>query len=206
MQKTLPLAIRLGNWRLFSQRREDKRFESVAKKVFERDSHTCHFCDFQAFRHQEVINLNHNYRDNKLDNLATACCFCTQTQFIEAVGSGYGGGRLIYLPEMSQTELNSFCHVTFCAMMNATDYRDSAQTIYRDLKFRSRLIDEKFGEGGSKPAVFAQMLIEQAEDVLESSLKLMKDMRLLPAYPKFKPLLEAWAQDAADELEQQQQQ
>jgi intracellular multiplication protein IcmJ len=196
----IELALTLGNFRLFMQRRADPKFEPIREKVLRRDGHTCYFCGFQAKLYQEIINIDNNYYHNKVDNLATACCFCTQSLFLESVGSGFGGGRLIYMPEMSQVELNSFCHVTFCAMTNASDYRNSAQTIYRTLKFRSQPIDTKFGEGASNPAIFCQMLMEQEGDIAQMSKTVFKDMRLLPAYPKFKTELEAWAKAAAEEL------
>lgn len=200
--QSLPLVVRPGTWRLFSQRREDPRFDDVKAEVLARDQNTCQFCGFQASLYQEVINLDGDYRNNQLDNLATACCFCTQCLFLEVVGNGYGGGRLIYMPEITQPQLNSFCHVIFCAMTNATDYRDSAQSMYRSLKFRSRPVEEKFGENSEKPGVFCQMLLEQDDDVEKLSADILKDLRLLPAYPKFKSQLEDWAKSAAEELEQ----
>ena len=112
-----------------------------------------------------------------------------------------GGGQLIYLPELSQADLNSFCHVLFCAMGNGTGYQDTAQTVYRDFKFRSQPVEDCFGAGTSQPAILGQLLLEQAgrtktpirEDVL-------KEIRLLPSYDKFKLQLEAWAAAALQEL------
>ncbi len=78
--------------------------------------------------------------------------FCSQCYFLESVGvGGYGGGNLIYLPELTQAELNSLCHVLFCAISNDTGYKNSAQTIYRSFKFRTEAVEEKFGEGTSDP-------------------------------------------------------
>lgn len=200
--QSLQLVVRPGTWRLFSQRREDPRFDDLKAEVLSRDENTCQFCGFQASIHQEVINLDGNYRNNKLENLTTACCFCAQSLFLEVVGNGYGGGRLIYMPEVTQPQLSSFCHVIFCAMTNATDYRDSAQSMYRTLKFRSHPVEEKFGEGSTKPGIFCQMLLEQDGDIAKLSADVLKDLRLLPAYPKFKSQLEEWAKAAAEELDQ----
>ena len=42
---------------------------------------------------------------NKVSNLVTACCFCGQCCFLESVSVGkYGGGTLIYLPEIDQAQ------------------------------------------------------------------------------------------------------
>ena len=158
---SLTLAVSPGNWRLFNARRSDPAFAKFAEKVLERDNHTCQYCGFQAKQFQEVINQDNNYQNNKLSNLATACCFCAQCSFLEAVGKGdYGGGTLVYLPEMTQEELNGLCHVLFCAISNATSYRNDAQSIYRDLKLRSKPVEEKLGEGLSQPALFGQILLE----------------------------------------------
>ena len=137
----LQLAVNLTGWRIFVRRKEDKAFLPVAKRVFERDAYTCQYCGFQAKEFQEIVNIDGNYTNNKLSNMITACCFCTQCLFLQAVGlDEMSGGQLIYLPEMSQADLNSFCHVLFCAMGNNTGYQESAQSIYRSLKFRSQLL------------------------------------------------------------------
>src|SRR5437773_7556116 len=160
----LQLAVNLNGWRIFVRRREDKAFLPVAEQVCQRDNFTCQYCGFQARQYQEVVNLDGNYNNNKLNNLITSCCFCSQCLFIESVGlDEMGGGQLVYLPEISQADLNSFCHVLFCAMENNTGYQDSAQSIYRSLKFRSQIIENKFGSGTSNPTIFGQMMVEYQE-------------------------------------------
>src|SRR3989338_7623896 len=157
----LQLAVNLSGWRIFAKRKEDKAFLPVARRVFERDAYTCQYCGFQAKEYQEIVNIDCNYFNNKLTNMMTTCCFCTQCLFLQAIGlDEAGGGQLIYLPEMSQADLNSFCHVLFCAMGNNTGYQDSAQSIYRSFKFRSQLIENKFGAGTSNPSTFGQLLLE----------------------------------------------
>jgi intracellular multiplication protein IcmJ len=198
----LQLSVNPEGWRLYIARKADKAFLPLRDKVFKRDQSVCQFCGFQAQAYQEVINLDNDYRHNKLSNLATACCFCTQCLFFESVGQGgYGGGKLIYLPEMTQVELNSFCHVIFCAMMNGTNYQQMAENIYRSLRFRSQPIEDKYGIGMSNPNVFGQVLIE-SEAV--GRKQLMQDvllhLRLLPSYTKFRKQLSRWASLAAEEL------
>ena len=196
----LRLKASAGAWRLYSARQADPRFKAFEKKVFERDHYTCQFCGFQARSLQEVVNLDGNYTHNKLSNLATSCCFCAQCFFIESVGvGGYGGGSLIYLPELSQIELNSLCHVLFCAIMNDTGYKSTAQSIYRSLKFRSQPVEEKFGEGTSDPSIFGRLLIDLGIET-EKSDQLFQDIRLLPSRAKFRRQIERWAASALDEM------
>lgn len=198
----LQLAVNLTGWRIFARRKSDKAFLPVQKRVFERDNYICQYCGFQAREYQEVVNLDGNYANNKLSNMITACCFCSQGLFLQAVGlDEMGGGQLIYLPEMSQADLNSFSHVLFCAMENNTGYQDSAQSIYRSLKFRSQIIEGKFGSGTSNPNVIGQIIIEYQQQFPDRKVDILNDLRLLPSHAKFRVQLEAWAAAALQELE-----
>jgi len=198
----LKLAVNFSGWRIFIRRREDKVFHGVTEKILRRDNYTCQYCSFQAKEYQEIVNRDGNYRNNKYSNLITACCFCSQCLFVESAGQdGSGGGQLIYLPEMTQNELNGFCHVLFCALGNGTGYQESAQETYRSLKFRSQIIEEKLGTGTSNPSILGQLILEYNSKFPEREVDILKDLRLLPSYTKFKVQLDAWAAAALEELE-----
>ncbi|MBN2690015.1 MAG: type IVB secretion system protein IcmJDotN [Gammaproteobacteria bacterium] len=195
-----PLKLRVvhGEWRLFALRRDDPKFAEFKKRVLRRDNYTCQFCGFQAKDYQEVVNLDHDYHNNKMDNIVTSCLLCAQCLFLDAIGKGeYGGGTLVYLPEFSQNELNAFSHVLFCAMANNTAYKDDAKTIYRTLKLRSKIIEEKLGEGLSDPSMLGQMLIDAyvvgRKQVRE---KMLADIRLLPSRDRFEEQIKKWANSA----------
>lgn len=197
----LELSVKQGAWRLFAARKADPAFLAFSKKVWARDDYTCQFCGFQTKEYQEVINLDQNYLNNRLSNLVTACCFCAQCFFLEAVGKGdYGGGVLIYLPEIDQANLNSFCHVLFCAIANNTGYKSSAQAIYRNFKFRAQAIEEQFGEGTSNPNVMGQLMLETRVDNPGLKEAMSQYVRLLPSLGRFKVQVEYWATTALKEL------
>lgn len=197
----LKLIASPGAWRLYSARKVDPRFKSYETKVLQRDRYTCQFCGFQAKVFQEVLNLDNDYTHNKLNNLATACCFCAQCFFVESVGiGGYGGGTLIYLPELTQAEVNSLCHVLFCAITNDTGYKSSAQNIYRNFKFRSQIVENKFGEGTSDPAILGQLIIDSGVNEKETLDKIFLNIRLLPSRAKFRKQIEHWAASALEEI------
>ncbi|OGV34002.1 MAG: type IV secretion protein IcmJ [Legionellales bacterium RIFCSPHIGHO2_12_FULL_35_11] len=190
-----------GAWRLSSARKSDENFKSFENKIFNRDRYTCQFCGFQAKLYQEIVNLDGDYKNNKLSNLVTSCCFCAQCFFLESVGvGGYGGGTLIYLPELSQAQLNSLCHVLFCAITNDTGYKSSAQTIYLGFKVRSQQVEEKFGEGTSDPAIFGHLLIDSENINDEKLSKVFSGIRLLPSRAKFRKQIEGWAANALEEI------
>jgi intracellular multiplication protein IcmJ len=188
-------------WRMHSARQADPKFLEYSLKIWERDAYTCQFCGFCSREYQEVINLDYDYHNNKFKNLVTSCCFCSQCFFLESVGvGGYGGGSLIYLPEFTQAELNSLCHVLFCAITNDTGYKNSAQSIYVDFKSRSAIIEKKFGEGSSNPSTFGYLLIESKIEDKEVHKKMLDGVRLLPSRAKFRKQIESFAVSAFKEL------
>lgn len=190
-----------GAWRMYSGRKIDPRFQGYELKVLQRDRYTCQFCGFQAKLFQDVINIDNDYSNNRLTNLVTACCFCAQCFFVESVGvGGYGGGTLIYLPELTQSELNGLCHVLFCAITNDTGYKSTAQNIYRNFKFRSQSVEDKYGEGTSDPAILGQLIIDSGVKDKEVLDKIFNNVRLLPSRAKFRKQIEHWAASALEEI------
>ncbi len=197
----IKLNVNPEGWRIFTARKATNAFQEFSKKVFGRDNFACQFCGFQAREFQEVINLDQNYRNNKLSNLVTACCFCTQCFFLDSIGvGGYGGGTLIYLPEITQNNLDSFCHVLFCAITNDTGYKTTAQAIYRSFKLRAQNVEEQFGQGASTPSTFGQLLIESRAKESEYFDPLLREIRLLPSRASFRTQIERWAETALSEL------
>jgi len=190
----LSLTAHFQGWRIFTARKADPAFRRFSERVWERDAYTCQFCGFQANAYQEVVNLNQNYTDNRLANLVTACCFCAQCSFIESVGiSDFGGGTIIYLPHISQGQLNAACHVLFCAIAQKTAYAMCAENILRALRLRAREVEQRFGEGTSDPATLGR-LVQASVGAMADKVKIGLDsLRLLPARARFKTQIEHWA-------------
>lgn len=202
------LNIRLSatesNWRLFMTRKADPSFKNFALRVLQRDHYTCQYCGFQAKELQEIINKDGNYRNNKVDNLVTACVFCAQCFFLEAVGkSDFGGGVLIYLPEISQNELNALCHVLFTIMASGNTIDDvNAKNTYRSIRLRSQVVEQELGEGLSSPSLYGHLLIDsQVNPAHKNSVnkELSSMLRLLPDITRFTAHLEIWLLQALQE-------
>jgi intracellular multiplication protein IcmJ len=198
----LKLAVIPDGWRLFSVRKIDPAFKPFKKKVLQRDQYMCRYCGFQAKRYQDIVNFDLNYHNNKFSNLITACCFCSQCFFLEAVGKDdYGGGVLVYMPEITQNDLNGFCHVLFCAMGNTNSYSTDAQEIYRNLKSRSRIVEKHLGEGVSDASLFGRMLLDApAEDKVRIEKEMLPKLRLLPSFSKFSEQIRGWSEAMTEEL------
>ena len=197
----LTLSAVQGNWRLFMTRKADNAFLDFVEKVYRRDSYTCQFCGFCASIHMEAINVDGDYLNNKLSNLVTSCPFCAQCCFLDAVGKGdFGGGTLIYLPEMTQGQICALSHVLFSSIASGCEYSSKAKEMYRDLKLRSQLVEQQLGEGLSSPAIYGQMLIDTTKSPSGVHEELVKSLRLLPNLKKYGPLSTEWACAAVQAL------
>jgi intracellular multiplication protein IcmJ len=195
----LKLTANPEGWRIFMLRKKDPAFDYFRQTVLARDQFTCQYCGFRASIDQEVINLNHNYKQNSLVNLVTACMFCAQCNFLESLGpDSYGGGTLIYLPECTQIQLNGFCHVLFARILSETTQAELAQQYYRSLKLRAQVVEEQLGDGMSEPAVFGRLLAESGAQIMENTF--MAHLCLLPGQALFKSHVTRWLADQAAPL------
>lgn len=182
-----------GNWQRYHARKRNKAFLALAKSVHNRDKFTCRFCGFQAQQYQYVVNIDHNYSNNKSANLATACAFCAQCFFVDSLEiDGNTGGWIIYLPEITQSDLNHFCRVLFCSMLRDAPYKGKLQTCYLSLQDRGKEIDNVFGPNSCKANTFGQALIDSGvgSDGLQHAM--LTDFRLLPDRKFFTKEIKYW--------------
>lgn len=197
----LPLTLHasLGNFGVFVARRTSAGFRQQALAVFKRDKFTCRYCGFYTQAFLEVVNHDFDYQHNKLDNLVTACCFCAQCHFIESVSDdGYGAGSLIYLPELSQAAVNTFCRSLFISMLTSEEQQEKAQSLYQVLKARTQVVEGHFGEGMSDPKHFGRLWLDfemQQGKTVELDT-MISQLRLLPARGRFRKQIGVWAEIA----------
>ncbi len=200
--QSLSLTASDSNWRLFMLRKADKAFRAFQDKIFSQQNHTCQFCGFQSRQFQEIVNLDVNFHNNKRSNLATACPLCMQCFFLESVGnSDFGGGSLIVLPEMSQSQLNALCHVLFAQMATATSLSNQAKNVYRGMKLRAQLVEKQLGEGMSNPAVYGRMLVDNSgERAAALHQTVTEKVRLLPNIEKFSRQIQSWVLESVNTM------
>lgn len=182
----------------YSRRETMPGFVDFKRKVLDRDHNKCRYCGFRATQHMSVVNRDGNYRNNKMSNMLTACPLCTQCLFVERVPMLGGGGTLVHLPEMTQSDLNGLCHTLFCAIANATVHERTAQDTYNTLKLRANPVESAYGEGRSDPKIFGEMVLNTPLDGIDKvANRTLKDLRLLPKLTDFKQQIKDWSQDAA---------
>ena len=200
----MDIELKLGReqWHHYIRRNYDDAFSKYRLQIHDRDQYTCQLCGFQSTVYMDVLNKDGIYSHNHRDNLVTACPFCVQCHFMEMVGKvGYGGGILVYLPEMTQIELNGLCHALFCAMANTTEYADESEGIYNSLRLRAKVIERQYGEGLSQPGMLGQMLVDTPmQDREQITAAILKDLRLLPLLNKFEKEVNTWAKVSFDQF------
>ena len=114
----------------------------LKQKILERDSHTCAYCGFEAKKYQEVRPLDGNINNQKIDNLITACIFCNQCFDLQKT-SEMRSGVLIWLPEMSQAELNHVARAIYVARISQGTMAESAKGAYKLLIDRREIAKER---------------------------------------------------------------
>lgn len=205
MVQLLPITLtaKRGNWARFKSRRGNQGFAKLEKQILARDQNTCRYCGFTSEKYQVVVNINQDYSpgQSKPNNLATACLFCAQCFFLDGIGHDNNwGGTLIYLPEISQADLNHFCRVLFASMMQDAPYKGKLQTAYLSLKDREHLVNATFGPKSSDPYTFAQTLIDSNLSAEQLQHPVLTNLRLLPDRKSFTEETIYWKTTVFDQI------
>lgn len=163
-------------------------------KVLARDDYTCKFCSFKAKKWQEVHHINDDHSNMSLSNLATACSFCHQCFHLGLAGST-AGGMLIWLPEMTQIELNHLSRALFVAMRDdKSKVYAAASGLYMSLESRGVFMEQHFAAGASDPGVLGQAFLKMKPDTYKDRGSFLKNIRLLPQRSRFEPQVKYWAE------------
>ncbi|MFA6037380.1 MAG: type IVB secretion system protein IcmJDotN [Legionellales bacterium] len=194
----LTLSANLDGWRLFKARRKQSAFQKIAQKVFIRDKYQCQYCGFRDLVHQEVANINGNYRQNEMSNLATCCALCMECNFLGVLGRE---DRIIYFPQMSQADLMHSVRVLFCLIASKTPYVETAKSLYRNLRQLMQPVDEIFGKDASISDLFGQSLLDTQNMGRDVQKKVMLPLRLLPNQQNFSEQILHWSTIILPKLE-----
>jgi intracellular multiplication protein IcmJ len=186
----LTLSANLDGWRLFNARRKHGEFQKIAQKVLVRDKYICQFCGFRDLLYQEIANVDGNYRNNDLANLATSCALCMECNFLGVTGRE---NRIIYFPQMSQADLMNMVRVLFCLITSSTPYVETGKSLYRNLRQLTQPIDEVFGKDASVSDLFGQSLLDTQGITVQGHKKVMQSLRLLPNQQHFTEQISHWS-------------
>jgi intracellular multiplication protein IcmJ len=167
----LPLTLGVG--RLSNAEGGGLGLPSKAKveKIFKRDDFTCRFCGFRSTQYQRTVPFEGDF--------ATACGFCEQVLSLDRAGM-MGSGVLIWLPEITQAELNHIARAIYVA--RAEENGDAAEAAGRALDaLMARRTEAKKRLGSDDPLLLSSVLQENlTEKERASAVAKLEGIRLLP--------------------------
>lgn len=205
--KELILSASKKSWKMSSTHGTEfdkdyqKKHKAVWYSTWQRDNYKCYYCGFHSPKHQEIHHLNDDHDDNSMDNLVTVCPLCHQNFHLDTV-SNTNGGKIIWLPEFSQQELNYLCRAIFIAIEEAemaeAEERDVvgfakiAKMLETSLSERSLIVEQHFQNGSSDPSVFANALINMTEEQYERRGQTLQSFKLLHLKTRFPVQTKYW--------------
>ena len=181
-----------------------KKYKPIWDQVWKRDKNTCYYCGFQSQKFQEIHHLNDDHEDNSVDNLVTVCPLCHQNHHLDTV-SNTNGGKIIWLPELSQQDLNHLCRAIFVAMYFAEQAEKEqtevkgfvkiAKLLEASLLERQVEVEKHIHNGASDPVNLASALIAMNEEQYENRIDFLKNLKLFHVKTRFSVQTKYWAKN-----------
>lgn len=103
--------------------------------VFSRDENTCRCCGFTSGKYQDVHFIDQNRQNLAMDNLATVCIFCHQCFNLDQT-TLMRSGVLVWLPEISQTDLHHIMRSIYVARISQGPMAEAARAALDTLMAR----------------------------------------------------------------------
>lgn len=116
----------------------------IKKAVFDRDDNTCQCCGFQSNKYQEVHFLDQNPSNLSMDNMVTTCIFCHQCFNLDLTCT-MRSGVLIWLPELSQTDLHHVMRAVYVARISQGPMAEAARSTLDSLMARREEARHRIG-------------------------------------------------------------
>jgi intracellular multiplication protein IcmJ len=174
------LPISLSVWRKLDNGEATRagrlRLKAQAETTLARDAYTCRCCGFKSEKFQRVIPADDDLGTD--DPFITVCPFCELCFELDRAGLT-GGGVLIWLPEMSQVELNHIVRALYAA--RGSDHPVAALADRTLDALMARRAEAKKRVGSDDPLLLATVMRESLNDKEYAQGKAKLDgIRLLP--------------------------
>lgn len=180
--KLLPLRLfcQSGNWQAFTERTQSKNYQKIKDIILDRDNNCCCYCGYRSSKN-DLVNLDHNYKKNQQDNIALSCQICLQVVLFDGHGlSERFAGKMIYLPEIQQIDLNHFIRVLYATKTRQPSFQSRLSDILINLDERKDQVESLFGKTSSEARNFSQGLLDLFIDEKKIRHELLKSIKFLP--------------------------
>lgn len=198
-KRPIVLSVKRELWRPLDEDAvpADEAFKATRAEALTRDDYTCQFCDWRSTEQQDVHHFNDCHSDNHVDNLITACKLCHACHHI-GFACQKGAGTLIWLPEVSQAQLNNLVRMFFVINEIGSDAQKAfAKDTWRRLRERADTVKAVWGT--SSPVRFGNKLLIIPQGRYDLRGQFMGPLRLLlsPGSPMVGPAISSWVKQFA---------
>jgi intracellular multiplication protein IcmJ len=151
------------------------RLKSTTERTHKRDGFTCCFCGFHSEKFQRTVP----WVEAGDPPYATACIFCEQVLNLER-GGVTGAGLLLWLPEISQVDLNHLARAIYVARADKGDMAALATRALDALTLRRAEAKKRLGS--DDPLLLATIFRESLDaGEIKSAQAKLEGIRLLPS-------------------------
>jgi len=147
--------------------------QPVHLAVFRRDFHSCRYCGFQSEKYQICAGA----ASEDPDALRTVCIFCDQVLHVDVIPK-QRSGCLVWLPELSQAELNRAMPEIYALRISRGPKADQARAILNRIMKRREEARENFGS--DDPLELIRRLQDCGEDRGEIDRLAVRGLRVMP--------------------------
>lgn len=198
MKSSLALSAHRSSWSVSAHHGTEldrsSTMQRLRPQILTRDEHTCQGCGLRAERWQEIHHRNHDHRDFKEANLETRCALCHQVDHLPLAATS-SGGRIIWLPEVSQAALNRLSVFLFVGL-RSPEWKTTSEGLLSGLKTREAFMIDQFST--SDPAVLAEVLLSLPNGGVDHPST--APLRLLPSASRFEVQVDYWEKDVLKKI------
>ncbi|WP_218309825.1 hypothetical protein [Alteromonas antoniana] len=190
-----------------------RQFAELAKQQFAVDKYTCKLCGFKSRYFMRLLPFNDNavltdsrvYENRTKTKFKTVCCMCFEANRLSySVTSGLG--KIIHLPELSQSAINNFVHSYLNVISESIDghsrnlkttinsIKNCVRVEYSLLSTREKAICETLGVTSSHQ--LTNFLSLMPDSAYKKSPQFLRDARYLPDLSAYEKRAQKWKSEA----------
>lgn len=160
-------------------------------RILSRDDYICQACGWRSEEFQELHHRNGDHSNYRESNLETLCPLCHQL-FHPSSATISGGGFMIWLPELTQAELNRLSFPLFWALGAGASH-----PLYSVARSTYAMLDQKRVEleshvGKSDAASFGQMLLRLPPEDYARRAETLAPIKMLASPKRFQVEIDYW--------------
>lgn len=202
-------SVKLKLWRQNDAKSEeaDREFEEIRQKIVNRDGHVCQGCGMKTLPsapsamagHFDIHHIDDNHDNNHPSNLVTICPFCHNVFHIGNAGAR-GAATGIWMPQISQADMNLVCHILFILMFRGEDKQaqekdiavaKKARDYYRQLKDTvwADELEARLGAGMSDLRNLGEALAwlgNSDKAAYDNRMRFLGGLRIIPVYEAYR--------------------